>query len=290
MPLTAAFCGDCGAALKGQAESPVLPDSTPEPRAIDVAGTSTCDMQVQLGLSGPPGSLRGMVLIPGCSFLMGAVGDVFKDDEVPRHSVRLSSFYIDRCAVTNIEFERFSPNHARHRPSQADKANDPVVFVTHADCLAYCRWRSQQEGLPDDAYSLPTEAQWECAARGGLPDTIYPWGNELRAERYNTRETGLLRTRSVNEGFPNGFQLLWMGSNVREWCLDWYQADYYRKVPDGVLDPPGPDPTLIVNLTVVRGASYQDPAYELARCSARNFAHRDNSANDMGFRCVRKAK
>ena len=286
MPKQARYCGVCGSSLEVQRES-ASQNRKEEPQTAPDAETLIRDQQADSKYAGPSNSLREMVQVPTCRYRMGAVGGESRDDEVPPHYVRLSGFYIDRCAVSNTDYECFDPEH--RRADAADRDDDPVVFVTHADCLEYCRWRSELEGLPSDAYSLPTEAQWECAARGGLVDRIYPWGNELRAELCNTRETGPLRTLPVNHGIPNPFGLFWIGSNVREWCRDWYHENYYRTLPEDVVDPPGPDPTLIVNMTVVRGASFQDPAYELGRCSARNYAHRDNSSNDVGFRCVRKA-
>ncbi|MCA8998178.1 MAG: SUMF1/EgtB/PvdO family nonheme iron enzyme [Planctomycetaceae bacterium] len=289
MPTEARFCGVCGSALQDSS----CPQANPgKPDADSTVIKEKCedDSENFVASATLENSLREMVLIPACRFLMGASGELAKEDEVPAHYVRLSSFLIDRAVVTNAEYEQFDPGHRRLRADVADGEDDPVVFVTHADCLSYCRWRSEQEGLPSETYTLPTEAQWECAARGGSSDRIYPWGNELRSELCNTRETGPLRTLPANQGVPNPYGLYWIGSNVREWCRDWYLADYYKELANNVVDPIGPEPNLIVSMHVVRGASFQDPAYELGRCSARNYAHRDNSSNDVGFRCVRRAE
>ena len=153
--------------------------------------------------------------------------------------------------------------------------------------MAYCAWLT---ATLDDGYDyrLPTEAQWERAARGGYSDRIYPWGNEIVPEACNCRETARQRTVPVDEGAPNGFGLFHMGSNVREWCLDYYTETYYQTREASGPDPRGPYPSMMVNMNVVRGASFQDAARELGRCAARNYGHPKSSSNDTGFRCVRQ--
>ena len=274
------------------------PSSPPRPEAGALNSTEDYSQAVQATaeerreaeaeFTSPTGSLREMVLIPAGWFAMGEHGNTGNQDEHPRHQVEVSSFYVDRSAVSNGEYEKFDPRHRRLRPEVADGDHDPVVFVTYQEALSYCRWRARQEGVPTDTYTLPTEAQWERAARGGYPDRVYPWGNQIVPEACNCREIGLQRTVPVDEGVPNGFGLFHMGSNVREWCLDYYSESYYQTREASGPDPKGPHPSMMVNMNVVRGASFQDLAEELGRCGARNYAHPKSASSDIGFRCVRK--
>ena len=236
----------------------------------------------------PEGSIREMVLIPDGKFPIGSDGLEGNQDERPRHLVELSAFFIDRFAVSNAEYEQHDPGHISLRADSESRSGDPVVFVSYADCEAYCRWRCKQEGVSEGTYRLPTEAQWEVAARGGLPGQVYPWGDEINSALCNTREGRRGRALSVGEGVPNGYGLLHMGDNIREWCLDWYVANYYECLEASGRNPSGPSGSSFGNrLRVVRGASYQDSANQLGRCAARNYGHPRSSSNDTGFRCVR---
>ncbi len=311
MPPTATFCGICGRDL-GQAPPENAPPENappenappePEPPAVDEgdadpvdrteshAGVAEAEPEKRPGVEAiaesPSGSLREMVLVPQGWMAIGSSPDCGNDDEHPRHQVEFSAFYIDRCTVSNIEYERFDPQHRRLRPEVADEDNDPVVFVSHGDCLRYCRWRAEQEGLAPDTYGLPTEAQWERVARGAVSEKLYPWGDEVGPDLCNTVECGRSRVLPVDQGPSNDFGLFHLGSNVREWCLDYYSADYYGIMEAAGPDPTGPHRTSLVNMNVVRGASFQDKATELGRCAARNYAHPNSSSSDTGFRCVR---
>lgn len=303
MPSTATFCGICGcelshsetgppstvprqsASIAGQADAGSVGRTQSLPRPTEAPPDRHGDAEAVQ--ESPSGSLREIVAVPAGWFAMGSSPDVGNDDEHPRHQVELSSYYIDRCTVSNLEYERFDPQHRRLRPDVADGDQDPVVFVSHGDCLNYCRWRAEQEGMPPDTYSLPTEAQWERAARGGSPESLYPWGDEIGPAECNTLECGRGRVVPIDEGAPNDFGLFHLGSNVREWCLDYYSADYYGNMEAAGPDPTGPQRMMLVNMNVVRGASFQDKAAELGRCAARNYAHPDSSSSDIGFRCVR---
>ncbi|MFO7905452.1 MAG: SUMF1/EgtB/PvdO family nonheme iron enzyme [Planctomycetota bacterium] len=303
MPSSAAFCGICGCELRDSAVSPpptasrqpVSPGKPTDNGLAHQPRNSSAAVETPSGKSSDAGavqespseSLREMIGIPSGWFAMGSPSDVGHDDEHPRHQVQLSFFYIDRCAVSNLEYERFDPRHRRLRPEIADGDQDPVVFVSHGDCLNYCRWRAEQEGLPPDTYSLPSEAQWERAARGASPERLYPWGDEIIPTHCNTLECDRRRVMPIDAATPNDMGLFYMGSNVREWCLDYYAADYY-----GSTEAAGPDPrelrqTMLVTMNVVRGASFRDKAAELGRCAARNYAHPNSSSSDIGFRCVR---
>jgi formylglycine-generating enzyme len=292
MPDYALFCGNCGRRLSEPAVA-VSPLRTQENAPLD-ALASTEEFLAAAAEAGtppspePPGALQPMVLVPANRYTIGSPAAEGNPDEHPRHQVPLSAFYIDKYAVSNEQYERFDPNHRRLRQELGDGDRDPVVFVTYQDCLRYCRWRSEQEGLSPDAYSLPTEAQWEAAARGGRNDTIYPWGNEVSAAVCNTVESGRGRSVPVDQGTANGYGLVNIGGNVREWCRDVYADTFYSSREASRPDGTGPGEINIVNMRVVRGASFQDKAAELGRCAARNYAHPGNSYNDIGFRCVRK--
>ena len=285
MPPRAAFCGKCGARLMGSSADASTMAATEDSAPLAPASEPKSPVRTTAG----EGSLREMVLIPGGWFAMGAEPGAGNDDERPRHQVRLSPYYMDACAVSNIEFEQFAPNHRRLRPETAIGDDDPVVFVSYGQCLEYCAWRSEREKLPPNSYTLPTEAQWECAARAGLTGAKFPWGNEPGdGGHFNTLESERGRALPVNAGTPNGYGLHFMGSNVREWCLDWYSPTWYSAIEATLPDPIAPRPVMLVNMRVVRGAAFQDRLTELGRCSARNYAHPESAGSDTGFRCVRR--
>ncbi len=303
MPASAVYCGKCGhslAKLTQQRRATPSRDMPVTSSTADHQAAAASDSFEPVPVASSPtgvdkdhpfrsGSLlREMVTIAPGKFMMGSLAGYGNQDECPRHEVCLSRFRIDRFVVSNIEFERFRPKHAQGRSATSSSDLDPAVFVTYEDCCQYCRWRSEQEGLPPDTYKLPTEAQWEYCARGN-EDFLFPWGNEVVQGACNTREAGLGKAVPVDEGLPNGFNLLHMGSNVREWCNDWYNDAYYAMEESSSNDPQGPPAIEIVNMKVVRGASFQDLASELSRCAARNYAHPRTESDDIGFRCVRNA-
>jgi formylglycine-generating enzyme required for sulfatase activity/ribosomal protein L40E len=301
MPAKAMFCGKCGKSLKRPEPPPPPPvvpapepvvEAAPEPAQPEVAAVKVETPQerreTKAELITPANSLRPMVLVPAGEFLMGSPEGVGNPDEQPPHKVKLSAYYIDRHAVTNLEYERFDPAHKRLRPEVSDGDNDPVVMVAYEDCLRYCRWRAEQEKIALDSYSLPTEAQWERAARGGLPTRIYAWGLVIDPDFCNTLETGRGRAVAVDTGSPNGFHLFHMGSNVREWCLDRYSQTYYSLKISLWQDPQGPPANPVERFRVVRGASFIEPGAAHGRCAARGFAAPKSAQTDIGFRCVRQ--
>jgi formylglycine-generating enzyme required for sulfatase activity len=178
--------------------------------------------------------------------------------------------------------------------------NYPVVQVSWDDACAYAKWARK---------SLPTEAQWEDAARGGLVGKKYFWGNEEPTASnprcnfwqghfpdVNTAEDGYVLRSPVKAFAPNGYGLYDMAGNVWEWCGDWYRADYYSNVgnvsnprgPDDSLDPDEPD----APKRVLRGGSFLcNSAYCFSyRVAARMKTSPDTSADHIGFRCVTTAK
>ena len=150
-----------------------------------------------------------------------AYNDAF-DDEIPRHTVHLDSFYIDKYEVTNAQYRKFLEETGHREPKYWNEAehnqpNQPVVGVSWHDAMAYATWVGKR---------LPTEAEWEYAARGGLVDKWYPWGNQAPDEVKMQRQGDY--AVPVGSYAPNGYGLFDMAGSVLEWCLDEYQANAYR--------------------------------------------------------------
>jgi sulfatase modifying factor 1 len=184
-----------------------------------------------------------------------------------------------------------------------DRLNHPVVHICYEDALAYCNWRSKTQGA---AYRLPTEAEWEFAARGGLDRKTFSWGDELYPEAKamaniwegkfpasNTLKDGHYGTAPVGSYPPNGFGLHDMAGNVWEWCADWYQPDYYAK-SNNLRDPQGPlwsfDPHEGgTPKRVQRGGSYLCCDNYCARyiMGTRGKGEPTSAQSHAGFRCVR---
>jgi len=177
------------------------------------------------------------VAVPGGDFVMGSAGG--RPDEAPPHEVTVRSFLLGRTPVTNAEYAAFVAEGGAPEPpwwrSPAFGAPDqPVVGVTWLEAAAYARWLADTTG---GRWRLPTEAEWERAARGGLVGAATAWGDAL--PHGEVPESSLDGPWPAGRGRPNGFGLLDMGTIVHEWCLDWYQADYYAVAPR--VEPRGPD-------------------------------------------------
>ncbi len=263
-----------------------------------------------------------MVWLPPGKFTMGATDGA--PDELPLHDVRVRGFFMDKTEVTNAQFakfaeatgyvtaaERSTPERAQagalvflptlgwrfvpgacwRQPAGpesdlAGREKFPVVQVSWEDAAAYAQWAGKR---------LPSEAEWEYAARGGIMHAAYIWGTELRPggrTPANVTQPGEPAALMAAGNFANNYGLADMAGNAAEWCADWYRADYYQK--SGHADPPGPtdsaDPDEPgVPKRVARGGSWLSSESNGAayRPSARMKAAPTYAASDLGFRCAR---
>jgi len=280
-----------------------------------------------------------MVRLDGGSFLMGTDSDEGfpADGEGPVREVHLDSFYIDTHPVTNREFEEFVQDTGYETDAEAygwsfvfqafvdektakwaprvqgapwwvkvedacwkwpegrgshvsNRLDHPVVHVSWTDAQAFCEWAGLR---------LPTEAEWEHAARGGLTQKTYPWGNELRPDGehmcniwqgsfpdHNTEADGFVGTAPVGSFPPNEYGLYDMSGNVWDWCADWFHPEYHvdgpRHNPTGPPDGEG---------KVMRGGSYlcHDSYCNRYRVAARTANTPDSTTGNLGFRCAADA-
>ncbi len=212
-----------------------------------------------------------MILIPGSEFLRGSAEE---QDAVPVREIYISSFYMDLREVTNIQYEKFDPFHKRSAFSADDDM--PVTNLTWGQAAAYCRWRGEKSNAE---YRLPTEAEWEKAAKGGK-NLTYSWGPEYTPDKGNT---GLQRKTATPSGtYPaSSLGLYDLSGNVWEWCYDWYGKAFYKDSPSS--NPLGP---AAGDMKVVRGGSFRF-GRESCRTFARNAEKPDSPGGDIGFRTVR---
>jgi formylglycine-generating enzyme required for sulfatase activity len=237
-----------------------------------------------------------MVLVPGGSFQMGSLnGD---EDEQPVHTVTLDAFYIDQYEVTNSQYaicvdagvcdlgtapyEVTSYSRANYYGS-AEYADYPVIWVSWYDAQQYCGWRGMR---------LPTEAEWEKAARGGLEGVDYPWGDEAPLCEAGAENGAKFDddgacddtdTEQVGSYSPNGYGLYDMAGNVWEWVNDFYDDVYYPNSP--VENPLGPWPAE-GSSPVIRGGNWSNDADHI-RVSDRRFNDPRSGSLNGGFRCAR---
>ncbi len=234
-----------------------------------------------------------------------------EEDERPVHRVYVGDFQIGRFPVTQDEYARFvratghpvpdvrelpliaSDNDGLFRDlarpyiwpidsPPAGHGSHPVVLVKYEDAAAYCRWLSDAIG---QLVRLPTEAEWEKAARGGAEGLRFPWGNDIDPTRGNfladaaaKRQRG---TRPTGTYPPNAFGLYDVAGNVWEWVSDWYARDYYAE--GDPVDPAGPSSGVF---RIVRGGSWLNDDVSMLRCAYRHKVPPDTYAYSIGFRIV----
>jgi eukaryotic-like serine/threonine-protein kinase len=263
-------------------DTPTAP-ATPTPRAatpptLDIGSTQVSDKD-------------GMTLlyIPAGEFLMGAAESDKQafDNEKPQHKVYLDAFWIDQTEVTNAMYAKCMKAGVCHAPSSIQSSTRtsyygnpqfdtyPVVYVDWNDATAYCQWAGGD---------LPTEAQWEKAARGN-DERTYPWGNQSPDKTRLNYNMEVRDTTQVGT-YPTGaspYGALDMAGNVWEWVADWYGETYYTRSPDR--NPTGP---VSGTERVLRGGSwdYEDEP-SIVRISARLVSRPGYQYDYDGFRCAR---
>ena len=282
----------------------------------------------------PPSS---MVLRPAGSFQMGNSldeGALTRPYELPVHSVNLSAFYMDQGEVTKAHWDEVANWASTHgydisaSGGSGKSTNHPVHDVTWYECVKWCNARSEMEGRTpayytsaartnvyrtgsvdvanswvrwDTGYRLPTEAEWEKAARGGLSGQRFPWGMQIQHTRANYYSNGFFAyDTSSTSGFhpdyydgdsstntspvmsfaPNGYGLYNMAGNITEWCWDWYSSTYYSSSPGS--DPRGPESGSDSERVKRGGAWNHNP--EGCRVAARLGNPPDTNDNSIGFR------
>jgi sulfatase modifying factor 1 len=261
--------------------------------------------------------LPEFALIPSGEFLMGS--DSGEEDERPAHRVHLDDFLMAVHPVTNGEYARFVQDFGYRAPAiyelplvvtaggrererafratghpyvwidsepPANRLDHPVTLVRWEDAIAYCAWLSSASG---QAVRLPTEAEWEKAARGGLDGKRYPWGDRLDRNLANFLVDPSLKstqgTTPWSDYPPNGFGLFDMAGNVWEWVQDWHSPTYYAVSPSEA--PAGPSEG---TLRVLRGGSWLSADAGMLACSHRHKVPADTYSYGIGFRIVRDAK
>ena len=280
--------------------------------------------------------LSGMALIPAGSFTMGdAFGEGY-DDEGPKHSVSVGAFYMDKYLVTKALWDKVKTwsitNGYSFAGVSGKSASHPVQGVSWYSAVAWCNARSQKEGLTPcyyidvglttaykvgpvnpyvkwdaNGYRLPTEAEWEKAARGGAGGRRFPWAdtdnishsranyNAANAQPYDLSYPAgyqpaffvageLPYTSPAGYFAANGYGLHDMAGNVWEWCWDWYQVDWYSQAAAKQTDTRGPTGPL--GWRVQRGGSWSDYAF-FSRTSYRGYYYPTYGDGNDGFRCVR---
>ncbi len=217
------------------------------------------------------------IAIPAGDFLMGSDG--YSPNERPVHRVWIDLFALAKFPVTRGEYALFTAASGREPPifwhePQFQHPDQPVVGANWFDAVAYCEWLS---AMTVRSYRLPTEAEREKAARGGLEGTTYPWGAQLPCDHRGGRDAPL---HSVGLDGPNGYGLYDMSAGVHEWCSDYYDKAYYSYSPDR--NPLGPTSG---NRCVGRGGSWRHQI-RFSRCAARSSLAPEKQFSDFGFRCA----
>ena len=207
-----------------------------------------------------------------------------QDNEKPVHRVWTDEFQIASCQVTNAEYARFVGSGGSAAPpfwsdAAFSQAGQAVVGVSWHDAVRYCEWLAAATGK---GFRLPTEAEWERAARVGLEGALFPWGDAAPQSlpEYAERCAGFWARgpEPVGGGEPNGFGLYNMCDNVHEWCSDWYSPGYYAVSPER--NPRGPESG---ERRAARGGSWRHHI-KMSRCAARSSIPPEFRYADYGFR------
>ena len=294
-------------------------------RVGDGVNSAVASSPISVEIVAPPGSLvpQGMVLIPAGEFQMGSNDPEAENDEQPVHTVYVDAFFMDEHEVTNLEYQEFLLANPEWQREEIDskfhdgdylklwrgirgndypkgKADHPVVHVSWYAAMAYAEWMGKR---------LPTEAEWEYAARGGLAGKKYPWGDDdiiivELVEQGDVFDFDSAKanygnvfgdTTSVGNYPPNGYGLYDMAGNVWEWCLDEYNRDFYsmssRENPlsgadsvDWIIN----NFTSVQTFRVLRGGSWSSTiGPRSVRVAFRRWKQPSFTSDHFGFRCVR---
>ncbi len=221
-----------------------------------------------------------LVSVPEGCFMMGS--EAGQDVERPVHRVWVESFAMAATQVTVAEFAEFLSATGHAPPpywgdTHFNHSQQPVVAVSWFEAVAYCEWLSQRAGK---RFRLPTEAEWERAARGGVEGKLYPWGDEPPQTRPGYADRWREGPEPVRQSSPNAYGLFEMCENVHEWCSDWFQADYYAVSPER--NPPGAGTG---DRKSSRGGSWRHHI-KISRCSTRSSIPPAFQYADYGFRLV----
>ncbi len=241
--------------------------------------------------SGVPGAAEpGSAFIPAGEFMRGRTFDwpdgntawspIWFKDDLPARKIRLEAFYLDETEVTNEHYAAFvkatgrrAPYHWKKGAMPEGKPKHPVINVDWADASAFCAW--------DGSKRLPTEAEWERAARGLAEGRMFPWGDEDPTPK-RARFGATNGPQPVCGAERNSFGLCDMIGNVWEWTADWYDRGYYVAAPDR--DPRGPASGMY---RVIRGGSWFDDPKPFLTVSYRSWARPAERSQTIGFRCAR---
>ena len=276
----------------------------------DGVNSAVASSKISVEIVGPPEppkliAPKGMVSIPAGEFQMGSNAPETDNDEQPVHAVYIDAFFMDEHEVTNLEYKEFvranprwgkdridsrfhNGNYLKHwngNDYPSGKANHPVVYVSWYAAVAYAKWVEKR---------LPTEAEWEYAARGGLVGKKYPWrGDVIDSGKANYADSGIGDSTPVGRYPPNGYGLYDMAGNVWEWCLDEYNKDFYFISPrENPLSGANSVDWVINNFTsvktsrVLRGGSWNSNPKNL-RVANRSGDSPTKPINSYGFRCAR---
>jgi formylglycine-generating enzyme len=218
--------------------------------------------------------------IPAGWFSMGSVGG--QENERPVHRVWVDEFFMASCQVTNSAFAPFLASSEIQAPMfwtnpDFNHPQQPVVAISWFEAEKYCGWLTKQTRR---SYRLPTEAEWERAARGGIDNNPYPWGDAPPQSLPDYEKRWKKGPEPVSQYAPNSFGLYDICENVHEWCSDWYQAEYYAIAPER--NPKGPSQG---ERRASRGGSWRHHV-KATRCAARSSIPPDFHYADYGFRVV----
>lgn len=220
------------------------------------------------------------VLIPGGTFVMGDEHGAFS---IPVHQVSISPFYMSKYEVTFAQYDQYCDEVGRAKPDDQGwgRGIRPVINVNWHEAVAFAQWLSKKTGK---SFRLPSEAEWEYAARGGL-QTRFPWGKDLGRGNANCRGCGSLwddkQTAAVGSFSPNGYGLFDTSGNVYEWTLDTEHRDYTGAPDDGSAWLGGAEPDWFIT----RGGSWNTRIVDIMS-TRRCWDKSDYRSNNVGFRLV----